>query len=425
MILSMNMKADICIIGAGSGGVAAAYSAAKNAPDKTVVLIEAYGMLGGTSTVGGVNAWEPGVVGKSVLHRLYYDELYKDNNAVIASYHNTTPRPRLCAWVSEDSTLGYEDTLFHEARGRIIFDPWKMHNVMEKSLLNLGNVRILYCTVLTDVKVSDGHIISISAFSNLLNETLTIESPLYIDASAEVVLARMAGCKTQRSSKPNGVSQMFIVERKGYRHIEDVPEWVKETDAQDWIHSKDPDFIFNRYPDGRYNVNTLPTMEGYEYINYGSDAKKVALARTYMAWNVLQRERGLDNFRISYIFPMVGVREGYRLVGKHILCEDDFHSYKKEDESKFIAFADHSLDVHSAENKREAQALPHEYGIPYDCCLANEIDNVAVACRGLSVSDKLVSSCRLQRTIMQIGESVGQVAALIKDGSFHGFMLNK
>lgn len=415
----MNIKADVCIIGAGSGGVAAAYSAAKCAPEKTIVLIEAYGMLGGTSTVGGVNAWEPGVVGNSILHRMYYDELQRNDDAIVASYFRTTARPRLCAWVEEDKKLTYEDTFYHEAPGRIVFDPCAMHNVMERSLMKLGNVKILYHTVLVDAVASNGHIVSVSAYSSLLSEMVTIEAPLYIDASAEIVLARMAGCKAERSDKPNGVSQMFIVERKGYRAVDPMPEWVLETGAMDWIVSKDPDVIFNRYPDGRYNVNTLPTMEGYEYISFSADAKQVALARTYAMWHVLQKERGMDDHRLSYIFPMLGVREGYRLVGKHVLCEDDIRSYNKKDEGKYIAFADHSLDVHSAENKKTAQALSHEYGIPLECCLANEIDNIAVACRGLSVSDMVASSCRLQRTMMQIGESVGKIAAQAKGESFH------
>jgi len=414
----MKIKGDICIIGAGSGGVAAAYSAAKNAPDKVIVLVEAYSMLGGTSTVGGVNAWEPGVVGNSTLHKILFDELYKSNDAVIDSYHRTTARPRLCAWVEEDRTLNYSATLHHEDLGRVVFNPWAMHRVMEKNLLCLGNVKILYCSVLTGVSVSDGHILNISVYNRALNESITVEADLYIDSSAEIVLARMAGCKAERSCKPNGVSQMFIIERKGYRKVECIPEWVYQTDAIEWIYSKDPDVIFNRYPDGKYNVNTCPTMEGYEYINYGLEAKKIALARTYAFWNVLQKERGLDEFRLSYIFPMIGIREGYRLVGKHVLCENDIRSNSYRNNTNIIAFADHSLDVHSAENKKSAQALPSEYGVPLECCLSNQIDNIAVACRGISVSNIVASSCRLQRTIMQIGESVGQIAAMINGSSF-------
>ncbi len=418
----MKIKADICIIGAGSGGVAAAYSAAKNAPDKTVILIEAYGMLGGTSTVGGVNAWEPGVVGESTLHKSLFDELRVANEAVVAAYYKVTSSPRLYALVAEDKTLDYSDTLQHKARGRVIFDPWAMHNAMEKTLLALGNIKILYSSVLTEAVVSEGHIQKIVAYSSILNTAITVNADLYIDASAEIVLTRMAGCKAERSDKPNGVSQMFIVERKNYRAVEDVPKWVYDTDAMDWIYSKDPDAIFNRYPNGKFNVNTCPTMEGYEYVSFGAEAKKVAVARTYAMWHVLQKEKGFDDFKLSFIFPMVGVREGYRLIGKRILCEEDI--IKPQAKSNFVAFADHSLDIHSAENKKSAQALQQSYGIPFDCCLTNEVDNIAVACRGISVSQKVASSCRLQRTIMQIGESIGKIAALTDGSSFHAFTKN-
>lgn len=122
---------------------------------------------------------------------------------------------------------------------------------------------------------------------------------------------------------------------------------------------------------------------------------------------------------------MIGVREGYRLIGKKVLCEEDIRLNQNENECNFIAYGDHSLDVHSADNKKSAEPIPHQYGVPFECCLANEIDNIAIACRGLSVSKTVASSCRLQRTIMQIGESVGQIAALTDNCSFHSFALNK
>jgi hypothetical protein len=41
-----------------------------------------------------------------------------------------------------------------------------------------------------------------------------------------------------------------------------------------------------------------------------------------------------------------------------------------------------------------------------------EYDNLAVACRGASFSSVAASSCRLSRTMMQLGQAAGTAAAL-------------
>jgi len=402
------MRTDICIVGAGSGGVAAAFAAAAQRPDKKIVLIEAMGILGGTSTLGGVNAWEPGSVGAGVLHKMCFDKLKAENSAVIARYVKHTQRPGLWALVEEDKNLQYEDTLRHRAPGRVVFEPMAMHRYMENILLKLG-VEILYSFPVVDCKTEGQRILSLTIKNTYTGETLVVESDMFIDSTAELVLARMAGAETMRSDNLNGVSQMFVVSQKEYRGVDELPLWVKETDAEKWVKERDPDVIFNRYPNGRLNVNTLPTLEGSEYLKLGKEARRTAVARTYALWQDFQKERGFDNYKLDYIFPILGVREGYHLVGRHVLDIPDLISKEKRDD--FIAFSDHSLDFHSAVTKKSAADIGGEYGIPFGCTLPKNLENLAVASRGLSATPLAASSCRLQRTIMQIGESVGRAVA--------------
>ncbi|NLF15741.1 MAG: FAD-dependent oxidoreductase, partial [Lentisphaerae bacterium] len=63
------LSAAIAVIGGGSAGFAAAWSAAHLG--SSVILIEKESMLGGTSTIGGVNNWEPGMGGTGVPYRVY------------------------------------------------------------------------------------------------------------------------------------------------------------------------------------------------------------------------------------------------------------------------------------------------------------------------------------------------------------------
>ena len=63
------ITADVAVIGGGSAGFAAAWTAATLGSE--VVLVEKEASLGGTSTTAGVCNWEPGVGCTGVPYRVY------------------------------------------------------------------------------------------------------------------------------------------------------------------------------------------------------------------------------------------------------------------------------------------------------------------------------------------------------------------
>jgi hypothetical protein len=378
-----------------------------------VLLLEAAAYLGGTSTIGGVNSWEPGCVGASRLHLELYGRLRRKGAAAVAHYKYVLPKPRLVAYVAERPGTPYEDTFASGCGLSTIFQPWAMEQAMFECLSELKNLAVCRNAPVFDASVSQNRIESVSFCCG--GERCAVAAESFIDCTADIFVARMAGCRAERSATPNGVSQMFVIEGKGERSIDEVPQWVYGTDAFDWARKFDPDVIVNRYPDGRCYVNTLPTISGGDFVKMGgAAAQKTAIARSWALFHELQKERGLDEYRISYMFPMLGVREGYRLVGSYVLTEDDVLAGMRAQsrQGEFVAWADHTLDFHDsdAERKRDAR-IPGPYGVPYSCLICDEIENLAVACRGLSATSGAASSCRLQRTIMQLGEAAGMAAA--------------
>jgi hypothetical protein len=65
--------------------------------------------------------------------------------------------------------------------------------------------------------------------------------------------------------------------------------------------------------------------------------------------------------------------------------------------------------------------LKQPYGVPFRCLLPVEFDNLAVACRGASFSSVAASSCRLSRTMMQLGQAAGTAAALAQQEHLSSF----
>ena len=74
------IKTQVCIIGAGAGGIGCAYSLLKNGI-KTVI-VDKNSDFGGTMVFSGVDGWEPGV-SLDGLHTILSSELLKTGDAHI------------------------------------------------------------------------------------------------------------------------------------------------------------------------------------------------------------------------------------------------------------------------------------------------------------------------------------------------------
>ena len=59
--------------------------------------------------------------------------------------------------------------------------------------------------------------------------------------------------------------------------------------------------------------------------------------------------------------------------------------------------------------------MTEPYGIPFRCLIPKGYRNLLVACRASSFSSLAASSCRLSRTMMQMGQAAGPAAALAKE----------
>ena len=168
---------------------------------------------------------------------------------------------------------------------------------------------------------------------------------------------------------------------------------------------------FSEYPDGDINVNMLPTMQGREYMELGEDADRVGHMRVKGYWHYLQTEKKLRGWKIRKIYS-AGVRETYRLKGRHILTEQEVRAGRSALDS-VAAIADHALDIHGESGMLKELEKP--YIIPLECTMTREYENLFVACRGASFSHIAGASARLIRTMLSLGESVGEhIAGLLK-----------
>ncbi|MFH1567165.1 MAG: FAD-dependent oxidoreductase, partial [Gemmatimonadota bacterium] len=251
-----------------------------------------------------------------------------------------------------------------------------------------------------------------------------VRAPLYIDATADILVARAAGCRVALGPEGpedwgepsatregglvlNNATLCYRVARRapgGPAHLQPLPAGIDPDQLR-------PVTSIRTYPNGDLNMNPLHLMTGREALDLGPRARAVAEARTLAHWHLLQTRFGWADWRLVWLSPMLGVRESYRLVGEYVLREQDLVAgLAGQDHPDIVALADHSMDFHGARPSREVPAGP--YGVPFRCLVAREVTNLLVACRGASFSSIAASSCRLSRTMMVLGQAAGTAAAL-------------
>lgn len=437
---------DLVVVGAGSGGFGAALAAARLGT--RVLLIEKSDSLGGNAARGGVNNWEPGVGGTGIPCDLY--QRLKAIPKAIGIYsfgrhrawQNTESEPKFPggellidpdkAYLDSLRRFGAPPLFAAEAFRRefwhgVPYEPAPYAAMMETMLQETG-----CCTIRKDTAFVSATSTGRQVQSLQLSDGTSITASFFIDATADVHLARHLACPTSlgqearsqygEPSAPevptdrlNGATQIYRVSRIGKSDpaIDPLPDDIP---AHCWWSENYPNAACTQYPNGDFNINACPLMAGREAYALGYNQARVECSRRVLAhWHHLQTIfPDFRSYRLIWVAPGLGVREGPRFIGRYVLTEHDLtEGLSGQSHPDIVTIADHARDTHGADTGRAGTGeLKSPYGIPFRCLLPVEWDNLAVACRGASFSSVAASSCRLSRTMMQLGQAAGTAAAL-------------
>ena len=406
-----HVRCDVAVVGGGSAGFGAAWSAAQRGAD--VVLVERENKLGGTSTVGGVSSWEP-VCGARGLPERLYERLKKMGKAGVyrfvhhGAWAEGEDAPRVPgALLQIDPSAPYSATLRRHGPGMsdekwfrancrgVIFDPDDMAREMRRMLDETGRCRTLAGTAFASLDRDGGRVVALR-----LSDGTVVEPKIVVDACGAV--AKAAGCELMTSSRPNGATLVYRVSRV-------VKGRTAEPPPSCWWAGSYPAAFCMTLPSGEIAVNMLPTMSGDEVRRLGGAAYAEARRRVDAHWRWMQtRWPAFSEWSICHVSSVLACREVFRVRGDYVLTGDDVRrGVRPPDE---IASADHALDAHGGEGFGGELSAP--YGIPYRCLVAAGMENLLLAGRIASFDSVAATSCRLSRTMIKLGEAAGCAAAI-------------
>lgn len=403
---------DVVVVGGGSAGFGAAWNAARLG--LSVVLVERGDSLGGVSVSGGVSNWEPDCSGVGTP-RIVYKRLRAKGAAGVYVFE------RHCLWDDPrgvvfpggycvvDPALDYDSTLRRHGPGMkdevwfrknchgVLFNPDALADTMREMLDETRNCRILLNTSFVSAeKTVDGTVRSI-----MLSDGSVVRPKIVIDACGAV--CRSIGCKTMTSPRPNGATLVYRVAAGASGRM---PEELSAVPKCWW--GGFPPVFAARLPCGDVMINMLPTITGREMV--GKTEKDILAEcrrRVFAQWAWIRRQwPAFENWHVKDVCREVAYRETFRIEGEYVLTGTDVRNGLRPSDE--IACSDHPFDSHDETGFVGELAQP--YGVPYRCLLPKGTSNVLIVGRCASFDAAAASSCRLSRTMMQLGEAAGLAA---------------
>lgn len=404
------IKTQVCVIGGGSGGTGAALAAAR--AGARVVLLERESNLGGTSTCAWVCVWQP-VMGANGIPRDIYMAMKEDPLGVTGrdyAVSGMAGRVKDGKWLPKGPGLVYEPRTFDYA--------------VREMLEATGRCQTLLATTFCRARVEDDAIRAVEAW--FAGKRLLIEADVFVDCTADGDVCADAGCEYHMGEDPklrydeptapeqaemqlNAMTLCYRITDTGVRQTPYLPKGVKSGSCP-------PGACFNKMPNGDIVVNAVGMITGNAILSTAhSQLMREANRRVYAHFHHLQTEAPesaqWSTWAISGIAPRIGVRETRRIVGDYVLTENDCQSgIAKQSHKDIIAIADHAIDLHGRKGRHYRLSGP--YGVPYRCLLPKGMRNLMIASRAASFSHIAAASCRLQRTLITLGQAAGNAAAL-------------
>ncbi len=428
--VAVKYDADVCVVGGGTAGAVAAIAAANMGA--AVLLIERYGALGGTETMGLVTPVMP--------------EGAPSGNAESAISKQI--RKRL-------TEKGYA----HKFDGN--YSSWfdtEMLKMELEVMVHEAGVKVLYDTELVDVVVKDGSIDAIMVHNK--GGLCGIRATEYIDCTGDGDLSVKAGAAYQ-SGGPNGMNQSVSLryEMCGV-DLERFGRWLEENGQNDgWTKAPlistfrggcCPGFdavIQKAIADGAvteadmhyvqmFTMPGNPTAMNFNCPELGNSENvldpEFMSDRYYEGKKAVVRSAefykkyvpGFENASLSKIAPMLGIRESRRIETEYVLTIDDIFAYTKFDDG--ISISDYKIDVHGSTkfaaiaDKEYDHSLPREewyFTMPYRALVVKGVDNLLVAGRCAGADFFAQSAIRVQHMCRYMGEAAGIGAALAAEGN--------
>lgn len=395
------------VVGGGPAGYGAAVAALRGGCPTLVV--ERHGFLGGMGTAAGLSCYL-NYPGEGVdLAAPVYRAFVRQQNQRGAHYHDD--------WTRAD-----------------YFEPESCKQGMEETVLSAGG-KVLFHTILTEVRREGDHWV---VGATAKGARLRIRCRYLIDATGDGDASALAGVAMTHGRRSDGKTQpmSMVVQMGGFDpeawraagHRLIAGKYAAEGDQfagavlrarleGKWTIPRDNIALFWAMPCDPTRISVNGTRINGQSACDPFEASWAEVEGRRQARELVEFFRrhvpGFERVYLQQTGPQIGVRESRRIVGRATLTEQDVRACAKPSSS--VMLCAYPIDVHHPEGTGthfEVAAQGHVYGIPWECQLPENFENIAAAGRCISATHEAAGSFRVMPTCMGLGEAAGTAVGL-------------
>ena len=427
---------DVVVAGGGPAGTAAAIAAARQGC--SVLMLEATGCAGGTSTSGALPFYL-GYTNGSIPFRwmlergLAYKDLPHPRRAVGGIFEETWKRMAAAGGGVKPGAMGQTDEYPGLDRlgchDEFTFDIEIGKRVLDEMLVEAG-VTIRYYAHAFDVRrtrdvVEGVYFVDKSGLQYVPARTV-------IDCTGDADIVDCAGFGTYKGDRKTGEMTIasFVVHIEGIdagaieKYLNDGNDpWFLDICARARAEHPELDLpdeliIFPMVQPGVFMINGGTNFNGYDGTS-GKDRTELTLRgrqRAKLLTEVLFRKYipGAQNCRLRLTAAMPGVRETRRIDAEYQLTEEDLLRGVSFEDT--IALAGRHFDLRRKDGQVFAdKGMAVKRGItpiPYRSLLPKGADNLIAAGRCIGADGQAMGPARIMSTCFAVGEAAGVAAAL-------------
>jgi len=390
-----DLCADVIVVGAGASGLPAAIGAAR--AGASVILVEEDSIIGGAPC----DMYVAMLCGGPVTGIL------KEAHARLRSAHSIISGVTAGEWFLPASYLRvYRELLAQEPNIRLV-----------------TGARVI--DALTGDSAGRRAVKGVVAEAGL-GVRRHITGQIIVDATGTGAVAAFAGCETiygrdakgdfrephaqaERATAVQACTWMYISQRLREGEPFDMTRLtacrlVKVLGSDEWFHV-DPEAALRANPGVYLHWGCAVECKDTRNPTEVAKAQDEALA-VMESDHALLRESG---FAI-HLAPRIGVRESCRVIGEHVVTENDLLSGELPDDT--ISIGDYGIDIWGNDSPSEEDCRIPGYGIPYRALVPRHVDGLLLAGKAISGTHLAMSAYRVQPIVASIGQAAGVAAAL-------------
>ena len=220
-----------------------------------------------------------------------------------------------------------------------------------------------YNTYINEVEAEDGKLLSVGGWTTLTELHRTFRAPYFADCSGDATVGALAGASFMIGTEGKAEFGECIAPDVGHAGVMGMSLHFHTVDAGKPMPFAKPEWVTLELNDGDFNVyrpgiDTFTSQKGgFWWIEWGGEQDTIHDTEivaeklnqiVYAIWDYLKNKSAIRDdivdLELDWVGTIPGKRESRRLIGEHILTQNDIDAQRQFDDA--AAYGGYGFDDH-------------------------------------------------------------------------------